>query len=78
MEWQRIRKRAEDYVRSNLRDYDACARTFSWARARALLDGLPDGALNIAPEAIDRHLLAASFVPRPTQLGKQPRMEQAR
>jgi hypothetical protein len=40
MKWQRIRKRAEDYIGSNLRDYEACPSTFSWARVRALLDGL--------------------------------------
>ena len=28
------------------------------AQARALLDGLPDGGLNIAYEAMDRHVLA--------------------
>ena len=31
---------------------------FSWADARALLDGLPGGGLNIAYEAVDRHVLA--------------------
>jgi len=58
MEWQRIRKRPEDYVGANLLDYAECARTFSWSQARALLDGLPGGGLNIAHEAIDRHVLA--------------------
>jgi acetyl-CoA synthetase len=58
MEWQRIRKRPEDYVGANLLDYAECARTFSWAQARSLLDGLPGGGLNIGHEAIDRHVLA--------------------
>ncbi len=58
MEWQRIRKRPEDYVGGKLLDYAEFARTFSWSQARALLDGLPDGGLNIAHEAIDRHVLA--------------------
>ena len=58
MEWQRIRKRPEDYVGANLLDYEQCARTFSWSQARALLDGLPGGGLNVAHEAIDRHVLA--------------------
>jgi acetyl-CoA synthetase len=58
MELERIQKRPEDYVGANLLDYDACTRTFSWAQARALLDGLPDGGLNIAFEAIDRHVKA--------------------
>ncbi len=58
MEWERIRKRPEDYVGANLLDYDAYARAFSWTRTRALLDGLPGGGLNIAHEALDRHVLA--------------------
>jgi acetyl-CoA synthetase len=43
-------------VRPNLADYDAQRRSFSWAKARDELDGLPGGAgLNIAYEAVDRH-----------------------
>jgi acetyl-CoA synthetase len=57
MKWERIRKRPEDCVAANLRDYEAYARTFSWAGARGLLNGLPGGGLNIAHEAIDRHVL---------------------
>jgi acetyl-CoA synthetase len=56
MEWERIRKWPEDYVGANLLDYGEYAKTFSWAQARALLDGLPDGGINIAHEAIDRHI----------------------
>jgi acetyl-CoA synthetase len=58
MEWERITKRPEDYAGANLRDYDEYARTFSWARARGELAGLPGGGLNITHEAIDRHLKA--------------------
>ncbi len=58
MQWERIRKRPEDYVGANLQDYEAYARQFAWPQARALLAGLPGGALNIAHEAIDRHVLA--------------------
>lgn len=58
MQWERIRKRPEDYVGANLQDYEGFASTFSWAQARALLDGLPGGGLNIAHEAIDRHVRA--------------------
>jgi acetyl-CoA synthetase len=37
-------------------DYERARREFSWASARRLLDGLPDGrGLNIAHEAVDRH-----------------------
>jgi acetyl-CoA synthetase len=40
----------------NLADYERARREFSWAGARATLDGLPGGrGLNIAHEAIDRH-----------------------
>jgi len=53
--WESIRKRPEDYIGANLANYIEFARTFSWADARALLDGLPGGGLNIAYEAIDRH-----------------------
>jgi len=42
--------------RANLTDYAAARRDFSWAAARELLDGLPNGhGLNIAHEAVDRH-----------------------
>jgi acetyl-CoA synthetase len=58
MEWQPIRKRPEDFVGARVPDYEACVRTFSWAQARALLDGLPRGGLNIAHEALDRHVRA--------------------
>ena len=58
MNWERIRKQPEDCVGANLVDYEEYASTFSWAQARALLDGLPDGELNIAHEAVDRHVLA--------------------
>ena len=42
--------------RPNLLDYGAVRAAFDWRKARALLDGLPDGrGLNIAHEAVDRH-----------------------
>jgi acetyl-CoA synthetase len=58
MTWEPIRKRLEDCAGANLSDYDACARAFSWAQARNLLDGLPEGGLNLAYEAADRHVNA--------------------
>jgi len=58
MEWERIRKRPEDYVSANLQEYEGYAKNFAWSQARALLDGLPGGGLNIAHEAVDRHVLA--------------------
>ena len=44
---------------SNLGDYDAARAAFSWAEARAMLDGLPGGGLNIAHEAVIRHSVGA-------------------
>jgi len=58
MGWEPIRKPPEDFVGANLLDYDEYVRVFSWPQARALLDGLPGGGLNIAHEAIDRHVMA--------------------
>ncbi len=41
----------------NMADYDAEYRSFSWEAAREALDGLPGGrGLNIAHEAVDRHI----------------------
>jgi acetyl-CoA synthetase len=43
----------------NLGDYERARASFSWAAARAELDGLPHGrGLNIAYEAVDRHVRA--------------------
>jgi acetyl-CoA synthetase len=56
MQWQLIQKHSQDRVSSNLRNYDEYAKNFSWAEARAQLDGLPGNGLNIVHEAIDRHL----------------------
>jgi acetyl-CoA synthetase len=43
-------------VEPNLSDYAAAYSEFDWSTARAALDGLPTGGLNIAYEAVDRHL----------------------
>ena len=46
-------------VEPNLDDYDAARSGFSWTQAGTMLDGLPDGrGLNIAHEAVDRHVVA--------------------
>jgi acetyl-CoA synthetase len=51
-----VKPRAALRVPPNLTDYDAACRSFTWAAARARLDGLPGGqGLNIAHEAVDRH-----------------------
>ncbi len=59
--WQPITKNARDWkVPPNLRDYEQVRRQFTWADARAALDGLPGGAgLNIAHEAVDRHAVGS-------------------
>jgi len=55
-----IRKNREALaVRPNLFDYEAERASFTWAGARALLDGLPGGGLNIAHEAVDRQAQGA-------------------
>jgi acetyl-CoA synthetase len=56
MNWPLIHKKPEDSAGSNLTDYEKFTKTFTWAKARRLLDGLPGGGLNIAHEAVDRHL----------------------
>src|SRR5512146_1201612 len=54
-----IRKRAGGQaVAPNLADYAAVRAGFSWEAARRELEGLPDGGLNIAHEAVERHARA--------------------
>jgi acetyl-CoA synthetase len=56
--WDTIRKPdAALRVRPNFDDYARVCAAFSWDAARAELDGLPGGGLNIAYEAVDRHLV---------------------
>ena len=54
----RIEKRATTYrPPPNMADYAAARSTFSWEEARRALSGLPgDRGLNIAHEAVDRHV----------------------
>jgi len=57
MDWSPISKPRGSLPREpNLADYDTARRQFTWADARAQLDGLPGGGLNIAHEAVFRHL----------------------
>ena len=57
MAWENIRKTDRPgWPVANLDDYSAVRQGFSWAEARSLLRGLPAGGLNIAFEAVDRHL----------------------
>jgi acetyl-CoA synthetase len=52
-----IAKSANDKMQANLADYEAVYRTFSWEKAASMLTGLPNqGGLNMAFEAVDRHV----------------------
>jgi acetyl-CoA synthetase len=51
-----IRKKPAYAAKANMPDYDRERASFSWEEALATLHGLPDGKLNIAHEALDRHL----------------------
>jgi acetyl-CoA synthetase len=53
--WEPVPKPTTWAIEPNLVDYDAARRTFTWEAARAALDGLPAGGLNIAHEAVTRH-----------------------
>ena len=59
MDYQTIEKppAAQFHVRPNLDDYDKIRSGFVYGDVIKELDGLPGGALNIAYEAIDRHLV---------------------
>lgn len=50
-----VKRVADRPVAPNLQDYDQFRSVFTWESARAELDGLPGGGLNIAYEAVDRH-----------------------
>ena len=55
--WAPIRKPDSARRDANLTEYEAERRRFTWADARSRLAGLPGGrGLNIAHEAVDRHL----------------------
>ncbi len=53
-----IRKHSADLsVEPNLRDYASTCSNFTWDEAARWLDGLPGGGVNIAYEAVDRHVV---------------------
>ena len=58
MEWERIRKRPEDCTGTNLLDYERFTKTFSWAEARALLDGSAKRRTQHRARGVDRHVRA--------------------
>jgi len=59
--WETIRKEPDSWsVRPHLLDYERSCAEFSWDGVRHELDGLPGGqGLNIAHEAVDRHIGSA-------------------
>lgn len=54
----RITKPPDIRCGASMPDYEVTCAEFTWETARHRLDGLPDGKLNIAHEAIDRHVAA--------------------
>jgi acetyl-CoA synthetase len=56
MAWDVIMKTQPPTVPPHLSDYDAGYGQFSWSDVPGWLDGLPAGGMNIAYEAVDRHL----------------------
>ena len=58
MEFATIEKAVDGARRPNLVDYEAVRTAFEWRGARKLLSGLPGGGLNMAYEAVTRHVAA--------------------
>ncbi|OWY16818.1 acetate--CoA ligase [Thioclava sp. JM3] len=56
MTWAIIQKSAAERAAATLSEEDR--KAFTWDTARAMVDGFPDGGLNIAHEAVDRHVAA--------------------
>ncbi|OBA46723.1 acetate--CoA ligase [Nocardia sp. 852002-20019_SCH5090214] len=56
--WAPIEKSAAEIAAATLPDYGRARRDFSWSAARSEVAGLPGGGVNIAVEAVDRHLEA--------------------
>ncbi|MGY2060940.1 AMP-binding protein, partial [Nocardia gipuzkoensis] len=54
--WEPIDKSPAEAAAANLTDYEWARREFRWDAARLDLAGLPGGGVNIAYEAVDRHL----------------------
>ncbi len=58
MGWDTITKSATDRANAALPDTEKARKDFSWNDARQELSGMPGGGLNIAHEALDRHVAA--------------------
>ncbi|SMX36475.1 acetate--CoA ligase [Maliponia aquimaris] len=56
MTWDVISKTPSEKAGAVLRDPEEARASFDWDTARAMLDGLPGGGMNIAYEALDRHV----------------------
>ncbi|MFI2457474.1 hypothetical protein [Streptomyces sp. NPDC019539] len=56
MRGKTIHKDAVPGVPPNLADYEKARAGFTWSQARSELAGLPGGGLNMAHEAVDRHV----------------------
>ncbi|MGI3199325.1 acetate--CoA ligase [Streptomyces sp. GLT-R25] len=56
MQRETIFKDTAPDIPPNLADYDDARSDFTWSQARTALAGLPGGGLNIAHEAVDRHV----------------------
>ncbi|MGK8507656.1 acetate--CoA ligase [Nocardia asiatica] len=54
--WEPIEKSPSERAGANLSDYRTSCQAFDWTAARFDLSGLPGGGVNIAYEAVDRHL----------------------
>ena len=56
MSWEPIKKNPSSWkVPPNLLCYEKTRAEFCWDAIQGELQGLPDGGLNIAHEAVDRH-----------------------
>ncbi|RBI87496.1 acetate--CoA ligase [Rhodosalinus halophilus] len=58
MDFETIRKTDEERQAAQLSE--AARESFTWEQAGEMLDGLPEGGLNIAHEAVDRHAAGAA------------------
>ncbi len=56
MDYDIIRKSLDIKAGSNMPDYEQAVADFSWRHAKSLLHGFADGKLNIAYEAVERHV----------------------
>ncbi|WP_460072906.1 acetate--CoA ligase [Streptomyces sp. YKOK-I1] len=60
MHWETILKDTDPAVPPRLGDYELTRSAFAWSQARSELAGLPGGGLNMAHEAVDRHVAAGA------------------